>query len=212
MGTTWQLLVSMFLIRIQSRLEVDRLEEKCALESCQVKSSNQLRGISFPGNHVRIGLSLTGSLFFLYGSWYFLIHYLLCISVYPAEAVDTTLLYSGPRFINQLTEETYPQVQSIMDILRLPESNLALPLWRRSYLSGELECRDSKPAAGPEDIGKVYGIYMGTIGETLRAASPVCGKEFAFAFFTPNDVLEPPKCTTGISDSDLIFLLASGNY
>lgn len=129
------------------------------------------------------------------------------IPAFPANAVDTVLLYNGPTFFGELSEDSYPKVNSFLDIVKLPEFNSKIPLWRRAYINQELECRDTEPTGQLQGAARSFGLHIAadTYGKTLSA----CGNEFPSAFFGIEDVLEPPSCTTGILKRTSALLLSS---
>lgn len=122
-------------------------------------------------------------------------------AVYPANAVDTALLYNGPEFFNELTEETAAHVNSFLDIVKLPESNSRVPLWRRAYLSGELECKATKPT--DDKLSKLSGIYSDD--ETFSKGLDACGAKFQKAVYSSTDSITAPACST--SESNTCFML-----
>lgn len=112
--------------------------------------------------------------------------------------MDTVLLYKGPQFFNELSNENYLNVHSFLDILKLPQSDSRLPLWRQAYLSGELKCMDTKPASNLSRTGRLLGIYMRE--DTFEKGIAACGMEFHAAFYANSDPLGVPECSTGIPE------------
>lgn len=117
-------------------------------------------------------------------------------AVFPANAVDTVLMYNGPQFFNELSEERYHDVNSFLDIVNLPESNSRVPLWRRAYISGELQCKDSKPENN-DDLSKLMGVFMHA--DTYEKGLDACGAAFQKALYSSIDPIKAPACSTSRS-------------
>lgn len=115
--------------------------------------------------------------------------------VFPANAVDTVVMHKGPLFFNELSEAEDLGVHSFVDIVGLPKSDSRLPLWRRAYLSGELECKNTKPTGENSWAGKILGIHISS--ETYVEGFKACAVEFMVALFAESDPIAIPECTTG---------------
>lgn len=112
---------------------------------------------------------------------------------YPAKAVESTGIHSGPVFPGVLEGETYNNVNSFLDILELPGTNTAIPGWRMAYLSREMVCEPKE--ADEDNLLNAAALSLGRNG--IIQMYTVCGMELGDALMSFLDVFEKPACSTG---------------
>lgn len=117
----------------------------------------------------------------------------ICVD-FPDKAVESTVVHSGPVFNHVLEGETHENVNSFMDILKLPETNTAVPAWRMAYLSGEVSCIEKE--VEEDNLFNAAALSLGRNG--VFQMYTVCGKELGDALMSFLDVFEKPACSTGM--------------